>query len=217
MARRSGDGQSTRVREVLPGVFHWSAIHPEIEVPVHCHYLETTRTLLDPLPPEEGLDWFERRSAPRHILLTNRLHSRASALFATRFGCDIWCNAEGLDHFGADGELPGFEVHGFRAGDELFGGVRSIPIGELCPDETAFWIAGAEPALAIADGIVRNERGELCFVPDPLIGDDPEAIKRALRAAYRRLLSLEFDHLLFAHGEPWIGGGKRALSAFVGA
>ncbi len=203
------------VCEVLPGVFHWTAVHPEIKVHVHCHYLEAPRALLDPLVPEEGLAWFERRGSPRHILLTNRLHSRASARFATRFGCDIWCNAEGLDHFGDGGELPGFEVRGFSAGDVLFGGVRSLRIGELCTDETAFWIPGAEPALAIADGIVRDERGQLSFVPDELIGDDPEAIKRALRAAYRRLLSLEFDHLLFAHGEPWIGGGKRALAEFV--
>jgi len=204
------------IREVLPGVFHWTAVHPEIEVPVHCHYLERPRTLLDPLMPPEGLAWFDRRGSPLHILLTNRLHSRASAQFATHFGCDIWCNAEGLDHFGLGGELPGFDVRGFRAGAALFGGVRSLQIGELCPDETAFWVPGPEPALAIADGIVRNQRGELSFVPDELIGDDPEATKRALRDAYRRLLSLEFDHLLFAHGEPWIGGGKQALAAFAG-
>src|SRR5262249_40768682 len=148
---------SMPVREVLPGVFHWTAVHPEIRVDVHCHYLEAQCTLLDPLVPEEGLAWFERRGPPRHVLLTNRLHSRASALFATRFGSDIWCNAEGLDHFGEGGELPGLEVHGFRAGDELFGGVQSLRIGELCPDETAFWIPGPEPALAIADGIVRNQ------------------------------------------------------------
>ena len=203
------------IREVLPGVFHWTAVHPEIGVPVHCHYLAEPRTLLDPLVPEEGLAWFDRRGPPRHILLTNRLHSRESARFAARFDCDIWCNAEGLDHFGEGGEQLGFAVHGFRAGDELSGGVRSFQVGELCPDETAFWIPGPEPALAIADGIVRMEHGELGFVPDALIGDDPEAIKSALRAAYRRLLSLDFDHLLFAHGEPWIGGGKRALAAFV--
>jgi hypothetical protein len=203
------------LREVLPGVFHWTAVHPEIRVPVHCHYVEAQRALLDPLVPEEGLDWFERRGPPQHVLLTNRLHSRATARFVRRFGCDVWCNALGLDHFGEDGELPGLDVRGFRAGEVLFGGVRSLEIGELCPDETAFWIPGAEPALAIADGIVRDERGALGFVPDELIGDDPQAVKRALRAAYRRVLSLEFDHLLFAHGEPWIGGGKRALADFV--
>jgi hypothetical protein len=203
------------LREILPGIFHWTAVHPEIRVPVHCHYLEPQRILLDPLVPGEGLDWFARRGPPRHILLTNRLHSRQSAQFANAFGCEIWCNAEGLDHFGEDGELPGLAVRGFRAGERLPGGVRSFEIGELCPDETAFWIPGAEPALAIADGIVRDERGALGFVPDELIGDDPEATKRALKAAYRRLLSLDFDHMIFAHGEPWIGGAKRALASFA--
>jgi hypothetical protein len=201
--------------EILPGVYHWTAIHPEIRAPVHCHYLEPQRMLLDPLVPATGLDWFERRGPPRHILLTNRLHSRESAKFVERFGCEIWCNALGLDHFGRDGELPGLAVRGFSAGELLPGGVRSLEIGELCPDETAFWIPGPEPALAIADGIIRDERGELGFVPDELIGDDPEATKRALKAAYRRLLSLDFDHLLFAHGEPWLGGAKRALAAFA--
>ncbi len=202
------------LREVLPGVFHWTAVHPEIQVPVHCHYLEPQRMLLDPLVPDEGLAWFERRP-PRHILLTNRLHSRHSARFVKAFGCEIWCNAEGLDHFGDEGELPGLTVRGFRAGEELPGGVRSFEVGELCADETAFWIPGPEPALAVADGVVRGARGRLAFVPDELIGDDPDPIKRALKAAYRRLLTLDFDHLLFAHGEPWIGGAKRALAAFV--
>jgi hypothetical protein len=204
-----------RVREVLPGIFHWTAIHPEIRAPVHCHYLEPQRMLLDPLVPDAGLDWFERRGPPRHVLLTNRLHSRQSAAFAKRFGCEIWCNALGLDHFGPDGELPGLAVRGFAAGDVLPGGVRSLPIGELCPDETAFLIPGPAAALAIADGIVRDAGGALGFVPDEFIGEDPAAVKRALKAAYRRLLSLDFDHLLFAHGEPWIGGGRHALAEFT--
>jgi len=203
------------MREVVPGIFHWTAVHPEIRVPVHCHYLAAQRMLLDPLVPAEGLEVFASLGAPRHILLTNRLHSRESARFVKRFSCEILCNAEGLDHFAAGGEIPDLEVRGFRAGEELPGGVRSFAIGELCPDETAFWIPASEPALAIADGIVRDEHGELGFVPDEYIGDDPAAIRRALKRAYARLLSLDFDHLLFAHGEPWLGGGKRALSSFV--
>jgi len=35
------------------------------------------------------------------------------------------------------------------------------------------------------------------------------------RAALRRLLDLDFDSLLFAHGEPLIGGGRAALREFV--
>jgi glyoxylase-like metal-dependent hydrolase (beta-lactamase superfamily II) len=41
----------------------------------------------------------------------------------------------------------------------------------------------------------------LSFVPDHFM-DDPERTKEGLRAAYRRLLDLDFDHVLLAHGEP---------------
>jgi hypothetical protein len=205
------------IQQVLPGIFHWTALHPAIRIEVSCHYLEPARMLLDPLVPEEGIGWFARRGPPLHILLTNRLHSRASARFAEAFGCEIWCNEAGLDHFGPEGEVPGLRVRGFRPGALLPGGIESHEVGVLCPDETAFRIPGPEPALAVADGVVRDGDGPLAFVPDPLLSDDdPEAVKRGLRAAYRRLLALDFDSLLLAHGNPWIGGAKAALAAFVG-
>jgi hypothetical protein len=40
-------------------------------------------------------------------------------------------------------------------------------------------------------------------------------VKRGLRSAYRRLLSLDFEHLLLAHGHPWLGGARQALAGFV--
>ena len=41
-------------------------------------------------------------------------------------------------------------------------------------------------------------------------------MKAGLRAAYRRLAdALAFDHLLLAHGEPWIGGAREALRRFA--
>jgi len=36
-----------------------------------------------------------------------------------------------------------------------------------------------------------------------------------LRAAYRRLLDLDFDRLLLAHGDPIVHGAKDELFAFV--
>jgi len=173
--------------------------------------------LLDPLVPEEGLAWFERRGPPCHVLLTNRLHSRQTLRFVEAFGCEVWCNEEGLDHFGEGGEVTGLQVRGFRAGEILPGGIESHEVGVLCPDETAFLVPGGARALAVADGVVRDGDGPLVFVPDPLLGDDPEAVKRGLRAAYRRLLALDFDHLLLAHGNPWIGAARQALAGFVGS
>ena len=47
------------------------------------------------------------------------------------------------------------------------------------------------------------------------MGDDPEGVKRGLLRAFRGLLERDFDNLLLAHGEPWLGGGKAALREFV--
>jgi hypothetical protein len=57
--------------------------------------------------------------------------------------------------------------------------------------------------------------GRLAFVPDHLM-DEPEATKEALRASYRRLGELDFEHLLLAHGEPFVGDGRDVLRAFAG-
>jgi len=207
------------IREVAPGIHHWTAVHPGIGIEVSSYFVADARTLLDPLVPEEGLDWFRNETAPEHVLLTNRLHTRHSKQFVDAFGCDVYTNRAGLHHFGPSGEIRDLEPRGFEAGETLTGGIRSLAVGALCPDETAFLVPGPEPALAIADGVVRDGDGPLVFVPDFLMGDEPEAVKRDLRAAYRRILEeqLPFQHLLLAHGVPWIGGAREALDAFVSA
>ena len=71
--------------------------------------------------------------------------------------------------------------------------------------------------LSVADGLINYDG--LGFVSDNLIGDDPEAVKDGLRTSYHRLLSLDFDGLMCAHGDPmserWQGGaaGVRGVGA----
>jgi hypothetical protein len=66
-----------------------------------------------------------------------------------------------------------------------------------------------------ADGVVRwPADGPLQFVPDELM-DDPERTKAGLRDAYSRLLDLDFDRLLLAHGDPIVHGAKDELFASV--
>src|SRR5690242_19893979 len=49
------------IHELIPGVVHWSAKHPNIGVDVSSYYLVDERVLIDPIAPEGGLDWFEGR------------------------------------------------------------------------------------------------------------------------------------------------------------
>jgi hypothetical protein len=196
------------MREILPGIQHWTRMHPRIRQDVSSYYVAPVQMLIDPLVPDEGLQWFEARP-PQQIVLTNRHHYRQSDHFAAEFGCAVRCCEPGLHEFEG-----GPDVEGFAFGEELAPGVTPIEVGAICPDETALHIAIGDGVLAFADGLIRMG-GRLGLVPDYLMGDDPGAVKDGLHAAFRALLELPFDSLLFAHGDPLVGGGKPALRDFV--
>ena len=203
------------MNEVLPGVFHWTAIHPRIRIEVSSYWLENGGVAVDPLaPPDVGLDWFaQRETPPTAVLLSNRHHYREGGRFAERFGAEVHCVRSGLHEF-----THGEQVTGFDPGDELPGGVVAHQVGGICPDDTALYLPSRR-AVVFADGVVRGgphgQSGALGFVPDVLMDDPPET-KRALLQSFARLLGeLEFDHLLLAHGGPVIGDGREQLQEFV--
>lgn len=190
--------------EIRPGLFHWTTPHPRIKIEVSSYWLEPERTLIDPLePPGDGLGWWDGRPAAEQVVLTNRHHYRDAA----KWNVPVHVHADGLHEFGS-----GEDLETYRPGDELPGGIHVQAVGAICPDESALFIP-AHRALAVADGVVRMN-GPLTFVPDQYM-DDPEKERAELRAAYRRLLELDFDTLLLAHGDPLVGNGKDALREFV--
>ncbi len=211
-ARRSRCGRRAialalpAVEEILPGIQHWTALHPRIHLQVHSYYIEPSATLIDPMLPAEGLAAFDALAEPHEILLTNRHHYRDSARFVEAFGCRVRCHELGLHRF-ADGP----PVEGFAFGERVAPDITALEVGVLCPEETVLQIVLGDGALAFADSVIRRDDGQLGFVSDQLLGDDPEAIRAGLRQSFRRLLDQRFDSLLLAHGEPLIGGGKRAL------
>jgi hypothetical protein len=202
------------MKEILPGVFHWTSFHEGIQAYVHSYYVNATDPpiLIDPRVPALGLEWFEAQGAPRHIYLTNRHHYRHSGRFAERFDLQIWCHRDGLHEF-----THGEKVKGFSHGKELPGGILALKIATLCPEETALYLPLHDGILSIGDAIVRV-RGKLGFVPDEYMGDEPENVKRGLRRVFlKHLRERRFDNLLFAHGVPWIGGARNGLEKFVRA
>jgi hypothetical protein len=195
------------MNEIAPGIWHWTAFHDGIGTDVSSYYVEPARTLLDPMTPEEGLEWFEGRE-PERIVLTNRHHYRHGDRFREAFGCSVHASEPGLHEFEG-----GPEVEGFRTGDELAPGIVAHVIGGICPDDSALHIRHGGGALAFADGVINY--GSVGFVPDEH-WDDPEGEKAAVREAVGELLELDFDHVLFAHGAPVAGGGKDALRELAG-
>ena len=196
------------MNEIAPGVWHWSARHDHINAQVSSYYLEAEHVLIDPMIPPEGLGWFDEHGVPQHVLLSNRHHDRHAWRLRDAFGCTVHCIRNGVYEIEDRGPVQPFDF-----GSELPGGVVAHEVDAICPDETALYVP-AHRALACADGVVGATGGELAFVPDFLM-DDPEDTKHGLRDAYTRLLELDFDALLLAHGDPIVGEGKDALRKFV--
>lgn len=196
------------IHELAPGLVHWSAKHPSIGMDVSAYYLVDERVLIDPIAPPDGLDWFAGRE-PRAALLTNRHHRRSLPELVERFGITIHASRPGMHEF----EGSGLDVTPFDWGDELPGGAIAHEVGVICPDEAALELPAVH-ALAVADGVINY--GGLQFVPDNLLGDDVDAIKAGLKAAYTRLAeAVDFEHLLVAHGDPVVGTGRDELRAFA--
>jgi len=99
------------MEEILPGVHHWSAVHPNIGMLVHSYAVGST--LIDPLLPPEGIDALP--GSVSQILLTNRHHYRSSGEIVARFGCPVRCHEAGLHEFAGTDRA----VEGFRWGDRL--------------------------------------------------------------------------------------------------
>jgi glyoxylase-like metal-dependent hydrolase (beta-lactamase superfamily II) len=200
------------MNEILPGLWHWTAPHPRIQIEVSSYFLADSGTLLDPMvPPDAGLDWFEDERVPRAIALTNRHHDREAGQFCERFGIEpVLVPESGLHEF----EDRPLQVRGYAPGEEIVRGVDVHDVDAICPDDMAFEVRSAG-ALAFADGLV-NMGGGLRFVPEEHM-DDPAATKRGLVRSLEQLLDVDFDTLLFAHGNPIVGSGKRALRDFLAA
>jgi glyoxylase-like metal-dependent hydrolase (beta-lactamase superfamily II) len=198
------------VNEIMPGIYHWMAMHPIIGIPVSSYYVAESGTVLDPMvPPDVGLDWFGAEREVQWLALTNRHHDRQAADYCGAFELGpVFVPESGLHEF----EDKDLEVRPYAPGEEIIPGIVVHEVGAICPDDMALEIRSAG-ALAMADAIVHFPEG-VRFVRDSYM-DDPPKTKRGLAQSLEALLDVDFDTLLFAHGEPIVGDGKQALRAFL--
>jgi hypothetical protein len=194
--------------EILPGVWHWTAMHPNIHMRVSSYSLEDAGAVLDPLLPEGGVDAFGDWAVQR-VILTCRHHRRDSSKLREHFGATVLVPRNGLHEF-EGGDL---EVEPYDPGDELSPGVRAHRLEAISPDDEVLHVHAGLGALAFADGLLTHE-GRIAFMPDSLM-DEPEQVRATTVQRLHELLELDFDALLFAHGEPIPSGGRDRLVEFI--
>jgi hypothetical protein len=193
------------MHEIAPGIHHWTAPHPNLGIEVSSYWLPDLRVLLDPLAVPEEVDGI------KEIVLTNRHHKRDMLAAHERFGAPIRAPRIGMHDFDEDEPVEPYDFEEPFAG----GAITAYQVTEYWPDDCALHIPSVS-ALGIADTVINY--GGLRFVPDNLMGDDPEAEKRDMKATLGRLADeLEFEHLLLAHGDPVAGEGRERLRDFASA
>lgn len=201
--------------EITPGILHWTTFHEHIGQTVHSHLHTRSGAIFDPRLPEGGVEALADAVLPQVVLLSNRHHLRHAEAVADAYGIPIRVHASGLHEFEGSSKP---DVEGFAYGEEVAPGVTALELGALTPEDTVFRIEPEEgpAALLFADGLIHTD-GELTFVPDSLMGDDPEDVKLGLVRNLGRIVddAAPFDILLFAHGAPIATGGASALAAFV--
>jgi glyoxylase-like metal-dependent hydrolase (beta-lactamase superfamily II) len=193
------------VQELRPGLWRWTAPHPEWEhaenwgPDVASIYAELPQAIvvIDPLVPagEDERFWsaldrdVERLGRPVHVLLTVHWHERSVAAVLDRYGATLWRPEE-------KGELPeGVLAEVVRGSDWV---------------EALFYL---EPhhALVTGDLLIGAKGGielPVRWFPKGEQQWAEETLKPELR---ERLDKLPIELVLVSHGEPVLSEGRAAL------
>lgn len=206
------------VQELAPGLWRWTAPHPDWEHDpepgspadwpreVGCVYYEAPDAivLIDPLVPVERATFLEaldrdvdRLGLPVAILLTVSWHERSAGELAERYGAEVW----------SGGTTTDVVTKTFAPGGVLPGGLVGIDAQRA--NETLYWLP-EQRALVPGDVIVGDEDGGLHLCPESWLRDTTQA---EFRLVLGGLLELPVELVLVSHGEPVLEGGHTALAA----
>ena len=186
--------------EILPGLYHWRIHNSNIGGGIsssHAVMDEDECAFIDPvlLAP----DVLAGLRPPSVILLTARCHQRAAWRYRDEFDADVW-----LPHDASPAdEEPDCT---YADGDELPGGLIAVrtPGPEL--PHYSFLLERGQGVVFCSDLLLRDDAGELHFVPAQF-HEDPAETRRSVE----KLLDLPFGVLCLDHGAPLAGDPKAAM------
>jgi glyoxylase-like metal-dependent hydrolase (beta-lactamase superfamily II) len=198
--------------EILEGVWRHVARHPDwapgddwdAEVAWWAVRTRAGLHLIDPLVEEwdvpDGL--VREAGGAAAVVRTAHWHERSCPQAAARYGVPVYARPTP-----PDGPLRTFDLP-LAHGQRLPGGPVALHVAR--ESEIAVWLPDTR-ALVAGDVLLRDGDGRLRLCPASWVGGEREL--HHLRQELRRLVALEPEHVLVAHGPLVLGDGLRALEA----
>lgn len=192
---------------IVPGVATWSRWQADRAMFFNAWFVEGDggNFVVDPLEPDAGDLAFVDERGLAAVVVTNRDHERAAALFAERYNVPVIASLPDAN------EMTVTIARTVAAGDDVFGWTVIAFDGFKTPGEFALLHPGTRAAIT-GDAFWGVPAGALRLMPDEKIADPQRA---ALSA--RQLLARNVTHLLVGDGMPIFHRAWDALNAMLDA
>lgn len=204
----------TSGEEILPGLWHFTAIHPEWDEdedwdPEVAWWAVRTPgglVLIDPLVEDwKALDGIvEAGGGCAGIVRTIFFHQRSIREARERYGAEVWARSPPPNV--PERPFDRAVAHGQR----LPGGLLALDVAR--DDEIGIWLAD-QRALAFGDVMIRAADGELSMCPESWVTRIGGHAR--VRQALRPLLELDPAHVLVSHGPLVLDDAPRSLARAV--
>jgi glyoxylase-like metal-dependent hydrolase (beta-lactamase superfamily II) len=161
--------------------------------------------LIDPPAlSEEDRKEIEALGRPHRIYLSNKHHTRSSAVLRAHFHCPLYIHED-------DAPLMEIPVDGtFSDGEILENELEAVRIPDAkTPGECAFYWK-KNGVLIVGDAVIGKPPGALSLLPDEKFRD-PQRFKQGLLV----LRGLEYDTLLVGDGSSLLSGARPIVEAFL--
>ena len=197
--------QTATLSKSAPGFYTWSFFNPEVKTECSSHVFvhDQSLILIDPFPVGAAMEAeLKKLGSPTAILLTNGNHNRAAQQLKKQWMVPVGAAADAVEELGF---IPEMIV------DSLvqLHGLKPIPLKGGGSGEFAYFSAKSK-TLVVGDAIINPGNSGLALLPEKYCTNAP-----LLRTALDKVLSLDFENLLMAHGEPILGSARTQIETLL--
>jgi glyoxylase-like metal-dependent hydrolase (beta-lactamase superfamily II) len=196
--------QPSSLTASAPGFLSWTTYLPEAKVNGNSHaYLDGNKVILvDPtLPNPEVEAGIKKLGTPIAIILTSGNHERATAALRERYTVPVASGVEAVKELSFKPHVPLDMTPQIHA-------LEPVSLAGAAKGEYALHCK-KNKVLIVGDALLNLDTG-LTILPDKYCTDP-----KKLRESLQKLLALEFDHILFAHGAPLSDNPRAKLKALL--